>query len=74
LRTLFYTILGYGLAKVNELSKQGVQLGFGSKYELANGVGLFVDYINFYSGDNFDGSKSKDSFFSATNIGATYSF
>ncbi len=71
-----YGLVGYGKAHAGSLDDSGVQWGLGSKYELANGVGIFFDYTNFYDGDDFGGTGTpvKDSFFSATNVGATYTF
>ncbi|HHD78220.1 MAG TPA: porin family protein [Epsilonproteobacteria bacterium] len=69
-----YGLAGYGKAKAGGLSESGLQWGLGSKYELANGLGIFFDYVNFYNGDNFDGVVAKDAFFSGTTVGATYTF
>jgi len=69
-----YGLAGYGKAKAGSLSESGVQWGLGTKYELANGVGIFFDYVNFYDGDDFDGTNVQDSFFSGTSVGATYTF
>jgi len=69
-----YGLAGYGKAHAGSLDETGPQWGIGSKYELANGVGIFFDYMRFYDGDDFDGSDVKDSFFSGTNVGATYTF
>lgn len=67
-----YGLVGYGKAHAGSLEDTGPQWGLGSKYELANGVGLFFDYMRFYDGDDFDGRDI--SFFSGTNVGATYTF
>ncbi len=69
-----YGLAGYGKAKAGKLSESGLQWGLGTKYELANGVGVFFDYMSFYDGDDFDGTNIDDSFFSSTNVGATYTF
>jgi opacity protein-like surface antigen len=69
-----YGLAGYGKAKVGDFSESGVQWGLGSKYELANGVGVFFDYMNFYDGDDFDGGNVDNTFFSSTTVGATYTF
>jgi hypothetical protein len=69
-----YGLAGYGKAHAGKLNQSGLQWGLGSKYELANGVGLFFDYIDFYNGDNFDGTNVKGTFFSGTTVGATYTF
>ena len=69
-----YGLAGYGKAEAGDLSEKGVQWGLGTKYELANGLGLFFDYMNFYDGDDFDTIKAQDAFFSGTTIGATYTF
>ena len=69
-----YGLAGYGKAKAGDLEESGMQWGLGSKYELANGIGFFVDYMNFYDGDDFDTQVAQDAFFSSTNVGATYTF
>jgi hypothetical protein len=69
-----YGLVGYGQAHAGDLDESGVQWGLGAKYELANGVGIFVDYMNLYDGDDFDGTNVKDAFFSTTNVGASYTF
>ena len=73
-----YGLAGYGQATYcnasGDYSENGFQWGLGAKYELANGVGLFVDYLDIYDDDNFDGLNVQDVQFSATTVGATYSF
>ena len=69
-----YGLAGYGKAEAGDLEESGVQWGLGTKYELANGIGVFFDYMNFYDGDDFDGQKIDDTFFSSTSVGATYTF
>lgn len=69
-----YGLAGYGKSEVGNLEESGLQWGLGAKYELANGVGLFFDYMNFYDGDNFDTIQAQDAFFNATTVGATYTF
>ncbi len=69
-----YGLAGYGKAQNEEDSETGVQWGLGSKYELANGVGFFVDYMRFHDDDDFDTRIAQDAFFSSTNMGATYTF
>ena len=69
-----YGLVGYGKAKVGDLEESGVQWGVGTKYELANGVGVFFDYMSFYDGDDFDTVNSTDAFFSSTSVGITYTF
>lgn len=69
-----YGLAGYGKAEVDGLEEKGLQWGFGAKYELANGVGLFFDYMNLYDGDNFDTIQAQDAYFNATTVGATYTF
>ena len=74
----FYGLAGYGQSTYcnasGDYSENGFQWGLGAKYELANGVGLFVDYLDIYDDDNFDGLNVTDVQFSATTIGATYTF
>jgi hypothetical protein len=69
-----YGLAGYGKAEAGDLEESGVQWGLGTKYELANGLGIFFDYMNFYDGDDFDTVSAKDAFFSSTSVGATYTF
>jgi opacity protein-like surface antigen len=74
----FYGLAGYGQSTYcnasGDYSENGFQWGLGAKYELANGVGLFVDYLDIYDDDNFDGLNVTDVQFSATTVGATYTF
>lgn len=69
-----YGLVGYGKAEVGNLEESGLQWGIGTKYELANGVGFFFDYMSFYDDDNFDTIQAQDVFFNSTNVGATYTF
>ena len=73
-----YGLAGYGQSTYcnasGDYSETGFQWGLGAKYELANGVGLFVDYLDMYNDDNFDGLIVPDVQFSATTVGATYTF
>ncbi len=73
-----YGLAGYGQANYctssGDYSEDGFQWGLGAKYELANGVGLFVDYLDLYDDDNFDGLNVQDVQFGATTVGATYTF
>ena len=69
-----YGLAGYGKAEAGDLEESGLQWGLGSKYELANGVGIFFDYMSLYDGDDFDTVNAKDAFFSSTTVGATYTF
>ena len=73
-----YGLAGYGQSTYCNLkdtyTENGFQWGLGAKYELASGVGLFVDYLDIYNSDNFDGLIVPDVRFSATTIGATYTF
>jgi opacity protein-like surface antigen len=74
----FYGLAGYGQSTYcnasGDYSENGFQWGLGAKYELANGVGLFVDYLDIYDDDNYDGLNVQDVQFSATTVGATYTF
>lgn len=69
-----YGLAGYGKAESGDLEEKGAQWGIGTKYELANGVGFFFDYMSFYDDENFDTIEAQDVFFSSTNVGATYTF
>jgi len=69
-----YGLAGYGKAEAENLEESGLQWGIGAKYELANGVGLFFDYMSFYDDDNFDTIEAQNVFFNSTSVGATYTF
>ena len=73
-----YGLAGYGQSTYcnasGDYSENGFQWGLGAKYELANGLGLFVDYLDIYDDDNFDGLNVQDVQFGATTVGATYTF
>ena len=73
-----YGLAGYGQStyevKGSDYTENGFQWGLGAKYELANGLGLFVDYLDVYDDDDFDGLNVPDVQFSATTVGATYTF
>jgi opacity protein-like surface antigen len=73
-----YGLAGYGQSTYEkngvDFEEEGFQWGLGAKYELANGVGLFVDYLDMYDDDNFDGMNVEDVQFGATTVGATYTF
>jgi len=73
-----YGLAGYGQSSYSkgklDYTENGFQWGLGAKYELANGVGFFVDYLDIYDDDNFDNLVVTDVQFSATSVGATYTF
>lgn len=73
-----YGLAGYGQStyeiKGTDFTENGFQWGLGAKYELANGVGLFVDYLDMYDNDDFDTLTVPDVRFNATTVGATYTF
>jgi len=73
-----YGLAGYGQSTYNtanrDYSEKGFQWGLGAKYELEGGLGLFVDYLDIYSDNNFDTLNVPDVQFSATTVGATYTF
>ncbi len=73
-----YGLAGYGQSTYCNASgdyvEDGFQWGLGAKYELANGVGFFVDYLDIYSDDNFDTLNVPDVSFGGTTVGATYTF
>jgi len=70
----FYGLAGYGMSSSGEDSENGFQWGLGAKYELANGIGIFVDYLDIYDDDNYDGLNVQDVRFNATTVGATYTY
>jgi opacity protein-like surface antigen len=74
----FYGLAGYGQSsyeKENHTYREdGLQLGLGAKYELSEGVGIFIDYLDMYNDDNFDGILIKDVSYGSINIGTTYTF
>ena len=73
-----YGLVGYGKSSYDKnnvtYSDSGLQWGLGAKYELSNGVGLFVDYIQMYSGSDYDNLVASDVQFDGMNVGATYTF
>ncbi len=73
-----YGLAGYGKSTYEkggtDYSESGVQWGLGAKYELANGVGLFFDYMELSSGNSYDGLVADDILFNTMNVGATYTF
>ncbi len=73
-----YGLAGYGRSSYDKngvsYKKSAFQWGLGAKYELSNGVGLFIDYIKMYSGKNYDGITGLDVQFDGMNVGATYTF
>ncbi len=73
-----YGLAGYGYSNYTKsgtkYNSNGFQWGLGAKYELANGVGLFVDYLDLHHRDNFDSLIVPKVQFSATSVGATYTF
>jgi hypothetical protein len=73
-----YGLAGYGQAMYEksgeEYTENGFQWGLGAKYELAGGLGLYVDYLDIFNDDNFDTLQVKDVKMSTTTVGATYTF
>ena len=73
-----YGLAGYGKSTYSntsgDYSESGFQWGLGAKYELSNGVGLFVDYLDIYDDDNYDALAVPDVRFNATTVGATYTY
>lgn len=74
----FYGLAGYGQSsyeKVDEIyTEDGFQWGLGAKYELAEGLGIFVDYLDMYNDDNFDGILVNDITYGTVTVGTTYTF
>ena len=74
----FYGLAGYGQSTYEKLDKtyreDGFQWGLGAKYELAEGIGIFIDYLDMYNDDDFDGLIIKDITYGSINIGTTYTF
>jgi hypothetical protein len=73
-----YGLAGYGKSSYKKAgvsySESGAQWGLGAKYELANGVGLFFDYLELSSGDIYDGIAAQNILFNTMSVGATYTF
>ncbi len=73
-----YGLAGYGTSTYEksgtEYSESGLQWGLGAKYELANGLGIFADYLDVHSDDEYDGLVAEDILFNVINVGATYTF
>lgn len=74
----FYGLAGYGQSTYEKLdtsyTESGLQWGLGAKYELAEGFGIFIDYLDIYNDDDFDGLEIDDVSYGAINIGTTYTF
>ena len=74
----FYGLAGYGKSTYEksgtEHTESGAQWGLGAKYELSNGVGIFADYLDIHSDDNYDGIILDEVSYDSMNFGATYSF
>lgn len=74
----FYGLAGYGWStyetSVKTYEEDGLQWGLGAKYELANGVGLFVDYLDIYDDDNYDTIQTPDVSMNSLTVGAAYTF
>jgi len=73
-----YGLAGYGWStyetSVKTYEEDGFQWGLGAKYELANGVGLFVDYLDIYDDDNYDTIQTPDVSMNSLTVGAAYTF
>jgi hypothetical protein len=74
-----YALAGYGRSSYTTngitYSDTGLQWGLGAKYELSGGLGLFIDYINMYDGNNYGNLPyAGDIQFDGMNVGATYTF
>ena len=73
-----YGLAGYGWStyetSVKTYEEDGLQWGLGAKYELANGVGLFVDYLDIYDDDNYDTIQTPDVSMNSLTVGAAYTF
>jgi len=74
----FYGLAGYGQSiyeKENETYREkGFQWGLGAKYELAEGLGIFIDYLDMYNNDNFNGILVEDITYRSLTVGTTYTF
>ena len=73
-----YGLAGYGWStyetSVKTYEEDGFQWGLGAKYELANGVGLFIDYLDIYDDDNYDEIMTQDVSMNSVTVGAAYTF
>ena len=69
-----YGLAGYGWSTYKTYEEDGFQWGLGAKYELANGVGLFVDYLDIYDDDNYDEISTPDVSMNSLTVGAAYTF
>jgi len=74
----FYGLAGYGQSSYEKEDKtyteEGFQWGLGAKYELAEGFGIFIDYLSMYDDDNFDGILVDDITYGSITVGTTYTF
>ena len=74
-----YGLAGYGKSSSHynsskDYTEQDFQWGLGAKYELSNGAGLFVDYLNMHDSDNYGGLVIPDVRFSSVSVGLLYTF
>ena len=74
----FYGLAGYGWSRyetsVKTHEEDGLQMGIGAKYELTNGVGIFIDYLDIYDDDNYDMIQTPDVSMNSLTVGAAYTF
>jgi len=74
----FYGLAGYGQSSYEKgdttYKGEGFQWGLGAKYELAEGFGIFIDYLDMYNDDNFDGIMVNDITYGSLTVGTTYIF
>jgi len=74
-----YGLAGYGKSsyKKNNITfnHSGLQWGLGAKYELSNGVGFFVDYLQMYRGTKYSTLPlTNKAVLDSMSVGATYTF
>jgi len=73
-----YGLLGYGQIDYDggqSLSESGFQWGIGASYEVAENIGMFVDYTSLYDDTGFDGElPNQDVLVDSINVGFTYKF
>jgi len=73
-----YGLLGYGQIDYDggqSLSESGFQWGIGASYEVAENIGVFVDYTSLYDDTGFDGElPNQDVLVDSINVGFTYKF
>ena len=81
----FYALLGYGEVELTNITRierfsadraeSGFQWGLGAEYLFSENMSAFVDYVNMYDGEGFDGrAEDADIIADTWTLGVTYKF